>query len=358
MAIQSVALAPKIEKETEKQRHHVRVSIAAVIILDNHKYKTEDVSAGGFSITADRRTFDKGEQNVKVHFPFHNLAFHLNLNAKPIYFNPHTGKIGYTFSEIDPRQLSFLNMIIKSSLTGEIASHGEFMEVIKQNNAPVPENYPHSRWSRIIPLALIAIAGITGLVLLGGSIYENTSMVKSYTAVIEADTYTVRAESQGIYNSLLANGATKVTKGQELAVLKQPNTTTPRATAAAIEGETATAAAANASIIRSPCDCYVFKSYVKESEYRAMGESLFELLPLQPNSWVTASIRPDQAHSLRLQDDAYVQLLGENKFIEGHISAFLPPNFENGTTQIQIKTTKPLPPEAVGKPAYVEFIIF
>jgi multidrug resistance efflux pump len=229
------------------------------------------------------------------------------------------------------------------------------MEVLKHQNAPKPANYPHSKWSRIIPLGLIVIAGLTGLVLLGSSIYENTSIVKSYTAVIEADTYTVRATESGIYNSLLAQSARKVTKGQEIAVLKQPGEI---AAAPASAQPTQAPPGAAGTIIKSPCDCYIFKTFSKDGEFRTTGEPLFELIPLQPNAWVTASIRPDQTHRLKLQDDAYVQLMGENKFIDGHISAFMAPNFENGTSQVRIKTTEPLPPQVIGQPAYVEFVIF
>jgi alginate biosynthesis protein Alg44 len=354
MAIQSIATA-KIQHESEKQRHHVRVEIPAIAVIDHTKYTTGDISAGGFSVKAGQDVFEKGEQDVKVYFPFNNFAFHLKLQARPVYFNPHSGRVGYIFPEIDPRQLSLLHLVIKSTLSGELTSDGQVMEALKQRNAPKPANYPHSRWSRIIPMGIISLAGLAGLVLLGSSIYENTSIVKSYTAVIEADTYAVRATESGVFSSLLANGAHKVVKGQEIAVLKQPGTI-----ASEPSGAQATQAPPQAAgtIIKSPCDCYVFKTFAKEGEFRTTGEELFELLPLQPNAWVTASIRPDQTHRLKLQDDAYVQLMGENKFIDGHVSAFLPPNFENGTSQVRVKTSEPLPPEAVGQPAYVEFVIF
>lgn len=361
MAIQSVSTAAKIERESEPQRHHVRLQVPAIIVIGMEKYMTEDISAGGFCIRASREIFEKGLQDIKVYFPFQNFAFHLQLKAKPVYHNQILNTVGFTFPAIDSRQLSLLNLVIKSSLSGEIANDGQIMEVLKQNNVPKVDQYPHSKWSRFIPLGLIVLAGVTGLSLLAGSIYENTSIVKSYMAVIEADTYTVNAAGDGVYDSLLAAGAQKVTRGQEIAVLK-PQSSQPEAVSAAeLTGETADTPPVitkDSIVIKSPCDCVVYKSFAKDGEFQAMGKPLFELLPLKTNSWVTASVRPDQSHRLRLLDDAYVQVAGENKFIEGHITQFLPPVFETDTIQVRIKTTEPIPPELVGQPAYVEFVIF
>jgi hypothetical protein len=360
MAIQSVATAAKIERESEPQRHHVRLQVPAIIVIGMEKYMTDDISAGGFCIKAGRQVFEQGIQDLKIYFPFQNFAFHLQLKAKPVYYNQILNTVGFTFTEIDSRQLSLLNLVIKSSLSGEIANDGQIMEVLKQNDVPKVDLYPHNKWSRFVPLGLIVLAGVTGLILLAGSIYENTSIVKSYMAVIEADTYTVSAAGDGVYDSLLAVGAQKVTKGQELAVLKPQSSQPENISASAVTGEADTppVITKDSIVIKSPCDCVVYKSFAKDGEFQAMGKPLFELLPLKTNSWVTASVRPDQSHRLRLLDDAYVQVAGENKFIEGHITQFLPPVFETDTIQVRIKTTDPIPPELVGQPAYVEFVIF
>lgn len=358
MVIQSVSTAAKIERESEPQRHHVRVELPAIIVLDDKKYTASDISLGGFSIKASRDVFEAGAQDVKVYLPFQSFAFHLQLKAQPVYYNQAASTAGFSFPDIDLRQLSLLNLVIKSSLTGELATDGEIMEALKHEDAPKPDHYPHSKWSRIIPLGLILTAGLTGLILLAGSIYENTSIVKSYMAVIEADTYTVRAEGGGIYDSLLAEGTQKVARGQELAVLKSQAEAAPVNAAALTDTRDPPPPSADGIVIKSPCDCFIFKSFAKDGEFRATGDVLFELLPLETSSWVTASVRPDQSHRLRLQDDAYVQAAGENKFLEGHISEFLPPVFETDTIQVRIKTTEPIPPELIGQPAYVEFVVF
>lgn len=358
MVIQSVSAAAKIEREAEPQRHHVRLELPAIIVLNDKKYTTGDISQGGFSIKANRDVFEAGTQDVKVYFPFQNFAFHLQLKAQPVYHNQATGTVGFSFPDIDSRQLSLLNLVIKSSLTGELASDGEIMEVLKHEDAPKLDIYPHNKWSRIVPLGLILVAGLTGLALLAGSIYENTSVVKSYMAVIEADTYAVRAEGEGIYDSLLAEGTQKVTRGQELAVLKSQAEPSQVNAAALTDAKDPPPVSSDSIVIRSPCDCFVFKSFAKDGEFRTTGDVLFELLPLKTNSWVIANVRPDQSHRLRLQDDAYVQVAGENKFLEGHITQFLPPAFETDTIPVRIKTTEPIPPELIGQPAYVEFVIF
>lgn len=346
MVIQSVpTAAAKIERETEKQRHHVRVQLPVIVVMDGKKYTTEDISEAGFSIRTSKDVFQQGPQEIKVYFPFQNFAFHLQLQAQPVYFNQTTGRTGYVFTDIDARQLSLLNLVIKSSLSGEIAPGGEVLEVLKHQNAPKPDPYPHSKWSRVLPLGVIVLAGITGLALLGGSIYENTSIVKSYIAVVEGDTHFVRAENNGIYNSLLSDGTKEVARGQDIAVLKPPASADP-------------AAAAQNVLIKSPCDCLVLGNFTAKGEFRMRGEPLFELLPLNGKRWVTVSVRPDQSHRLRLMDDAYVQMAGENKFLEGYIMEFLPPDFASGNSRVRIQTTETIPPELVGQPAYVEFMIF
>jgi alginate biosynthesis protein Alg44 len=357
MVVQSVPAAAKIERDSEPQRHHVRVQLPVIVVLDGKKYTTDDISAGGFSIKAGRDIFQKGIQAIKVYFPFQNFAFHLQLQARPLYHDQKSNKIGFVFPDIDARQLSLLNLVIKSSLSGEIAPGGEMLEVLKHQNAPKPDPYPHNKWGRILPLGIIVLAGVTGLALLGGSIYENTSIVKSYLAVVEADTHMVRAEGDGVYNSLLAENAKQVTRGQDIAVLKSENA--PATATDDMTNNMGPVVPGDGNLlIKSPCDCLIMKNFASEGEFHMTGEPLFELLPLNAKRWVTASIRPDQSNRLKLLDDAYVQMAGENKFLEGHVMEFLPPDFINGSSRIRIETTDPIPPELIGQPAYVEFVIF
>jgi mannuronan synthase len=347
MSTQTTA-SEKIVHESEIHRHHIRIALPASAVVNGNTYKVSDLSSGGFSINS-KDTFPLEPLNVKLLFAFDSFSFHLDVNARLVYKDK--DKAGFSFAALNARKISLLNYIIKSYLSGLIITEGDIINVASRNDFSKLREKPKSNdntfkkgWTKIVPVGALFLIGFTGLFLLFSNIYETAVIIKSPFGIVESETYTARAETNGIFHSLLAQGTRKVIKDQPLGVIKA-NSSLPDD-------------AAGNYILKSPCDCIIAQQQAKEGEFRALGEPLFELTPLSARPWVIANLTPDQMYRLKLQDSAYVRIIGESKFVEGNITEFLPPSFNKDFVQVKVKTKEPLPLEAVSRQAYVEFSVY
>ena len=345
--------------ESEVQRQHVRIQIPAGVRIGKNTYKIKDLSAGGLSIITDKNfLFDKEEKEGTILFPFENFSFNLKIKLNPIYSKPDKKITGFRFEDVTPRQTSLLHHVIKSYLSGLITTEEDIIAVAaRENYAPAKEevvntsDHPAKTFiGRLVPITAIAAVGLLGLSLLVGNIYENTAMIKSYVGVVEGNIFTARAQQNGEFYSLLAKGTEQVTKSQPMAVVK---------IGALAQGMTpATAAGPGTSItVESPCDCLVVSQYPQDGEFVAMGEPIFKLQPINDYMWVTATLKPEQLHRLRLQDSARIKIAGEADFIEGNVTEFIPPSAEKDLTRVKIRTKQAIPSTMTGRLAYVEFLI-
>lgn len=351
--------------ESEVQRQHIRVQIPAIAKIGEKTYKIRDISVGGFSIRAPEG-YEPGAPplKVKILFPFESFAFHLNLKAAAIHHDGETA--GFVFQNLSPRQISVLSHVVQSCLTGLVIGEGDIINVVSRENFYAPrerhvgnDNRINRGLSRILPLAGIAVLAAAALFLLLGNIYENTSIVKSYTGVVEGETFTVRAPGNGVYHTLLAQDAETVVKGQPLAVV----------TASAASGLPMPSPEEGAPtdfgvptgpgdvVIRSPCDCRIATRYPQDGEFRALGDPVMDLVPLEGDTWITASLRSEQAHRLRLEDDVHARIAGESDFLDGRVVAFLPPDVEKDIARVRVRTNQAVPTDLVGRLAYVEFVV-
>ncbi len=340
-----------VTHESEVQRQYIRIDLAAKATIDNSNYNLHNLSSGGFSIEAPENVFSSSIQHIKILFDFDNFAFQLDVTARLVYQNK--GIAGFAFTELKARQISLLNYIIKSYLSGLIVSEGDLINVATRNDfaklrdKSLSNDNNYKGWiGKIIPFAVIAFVGVMGLVFLMANLYENTLIIKSSFSVVESPVFTVRAEKNGIFSSLLAQDVTKVNKGQPLAVLKSDPATPNDMNQ---QGD---------YVLKSPCDCKIIAQNAQDGEFRVLGESIFELVALDARPWVTANLNPDESHRLKLQDNANFRLVGEKKFLEGHVVDFVPPSFNKPFVQVKIKPVQPLPVETVGRQAYVELSVY
>jgi mannuronan synthase len=348
----------KIVHESEAQRQHVRVELPAKVKIDRAVYNVIDISAGGLSIETDKEidVTDK-VQKVRIFFPFEDFAFHLDILARPIFYNGSKKIAGYRFEDIKATQISLINFIIKSYLAGSLITEGDLLNVVSRENfvnvrhVAQNDNYSGSRWQRVVLMTLIAFFGAAALSFFLGNIYESGSIIKSYQGLVEGNVYTMRANTSGTFHSLLAEDVEAVTKDQPLAVLKREALPAGYA-AAALSG----AGATEDIVLKSPCDCTLVKKYAQDGEFHILGEPLFKLLPNNAQTWVTASLDPEKVHKLRLQDDAYIKVAGEGRFVPGYVSDFIADD-AGTSTRVKIRPKNPLPPEMVGRLAYVEFVV-
>jgi len=345
----------KIVQESETQRQHVRVEIPARVRIGSDLYKVKDMSAGGISIFADEDVTKHTPGNIKILFPFNAYAFHLEIKAQLVDYNRDKKIASLKFIEMNASQASLINYILKSYMTGSLVTEGDLINIAtRDNTVKIKSPYDEEDRSlkailkRVLPTALIAMAGIAGLLFFAGNVYENSLVMKSYHGLIESEKIDIRSFSEGTVTVLIPEETEKVTKGQPLAVIEKERNITQ----AALQ----TSDASKGSTVFSPCDCHVLLRHVQTGEFRTFGESLFTLVPVESKLWVTSLIEPKKAHHLRLQGDANIRIAGESGFMAGHIMEITSDGLDKPYTKILVKPEEIMPLEMLGRPAYVEFL--
>lgn len=343
-----------VAHETETQRQYVRIPLPCICYADRTQMKVVDISSGGFQVKTSRNWQSKGEMDVKIFFPLHNSTFHTKLKARQVYHDADNGISGFRFTQVNSRDISLIRNMVQNYLAGILMTDNDLIQVMVRGSTPAAPRASNSNdksarplWLRMIPMSLIVLGGLAGLFLIGSNAYEKAYIVKSYSGLVEAEKFTVRAKANGNFYSLLAEGTTEVNLGQPVAIIKAQELTpgTPAGATATPEGYDV--------VLKSPCDCHVARTYTQDGEFRALGEPVYDLLPKENTTWVTASVDPKEAYKLEIHDDVGVKIAGESTFMDGNVVAFLPP--QNNIPTVKIRTSKPISQELIGRPAYVEF---
>lgn len=355
--------ANKIVHESEVQRQHVRVKVAAKLIVNNKQFQVMDMSAGGFQMLDPEATFKIGESfSGQLILPFEGFELQTTIPCQVEHFSKDEDIVGCAFSEMTEGQISLVNLVIKSSMTGAIISEGDILHVVGRNNFVKFRKNPDDNASETIQdkvkryssLALLLFCGVLGLFFILGNIYENITILKSYQGVVQSDSIVARASAAGTFETLLAEDVLQVQKGQPIASIKG-------FAVAAGAGEGAVSGPSLQEVtttVYSPCDCYVVYRFARDGEFRALGESLFKLIPVASRPWITVTVMPEEAQRLNLQDDVSIRVAGEASFIEGNVVDFTSVDDETLVTRVRVRPKNDLPTNLVGRPAYAEFTVY
>ena len=318
-----------IVHESEIQRQHIRVSVPAKVSINGQQFDLVDLSAGGFRISAPQHAEElkiQGQQQVVINFS--DDEYDLKIDANPQHID--NGIIGYRFSNLNSEQISILHHIISLYMAGQTINAEELAKISLRDNfgndrkqkSTTPNSLLRTQMIRtFLPLALIFLAGLISLILLTGNIFERYTVVKSYSANVEGNVFTLRAYENGTFRSLITLDTEMVTKNQPIGMFNQKSTFDSNLDTASNEESSE---GTENQIIRSPCDCIVHQHSARTGEFKAIGESLFKLLPVNDEAWVTAILSPTQVQKLKLLDDAKIRIVGQSKFIEGNVVQFIP----------------------------------
>lgn len=350
-----VALNENITHESEIQRQHLRVNLAATAKINGKPYKINNLSAGGFSVLDYDDTQASGAvEQTEITFTFNSFIMAVNVRAAPVYSDPDRKIAGFRIIEAGRRETSLINYILKTYIAGNLVTEGDILNVATRDNFVKPRFKPNAaenvnNWKRFVPMGLITVACASAMFFFFGNVYETAAIVKSYMGVVEGAVFTVRAPQNGVYESLLPGGSERVTKDQVIGVIHS----NPAATAINLSGNSASGDV----IIKSPCDCLITNQLAKNGEFNAAGGPIMELMPVNGNVWVTAALRPEQIYRIQLQDDARVKVAGESTFVEGNVTEFIPAEKGEELSRVRVRTRTPIMPQMVGRVAYVEFVV-
>jgi len=367
----------QVVHESEVQRQHIRVEIPAEVVINGATYKVKDMSAGGFRLTGFETELNAGDHvDCILMFPFEGFSLKTEIPCYVENFNAKDKTLGCAFAELTDTQISLINTVIKSKMNGTVINEDDILHVASRDNfvsfkKKVDGEDETNNLQKYLTLAALISIGVLGLYIIFGNIYSNVSVLKSYEGIVQSDTIIARATTDGEFRSLIPADSLEVKKGQEIAEIT--GFTTVTVNNAVTDEQTDGVSIANSILkpnddgtlikpititITSPCDCYIVHKFVQDGEFRALGESLFKLIPLESEPWITASISPTEGQRLNLQDDARIKIAGEAAFIDGNIIDFTITDEAVSTIKVRVKPATELPINLVGRPTYVEFLVF
>ncbi len=339
--------------ESETQRQHVRVLVPSSVEIEGAFYPVRDLSSGGICVQDIGKTYRRGQLlDMELTLPFEDFSLQLALQAEVEHCDGGKKVMGCRFTGLSDTRISILNFFLKSFMAGSVMSEGDLLNIVSRNNFAQrrkeenPDGGKVLAW-RSVPALLLVVSGALILLFVLGNLYERAFIIKSYQGLVKSEIVIARAGSDGQFHSLLpARGAETVSKGQPLAEIH-----------GAALAENMLRPLPVTMTLKSPCDCYLIRQYVRDGEFRSLGEPLFKLIPIEAKPWISAKILPKDAQRLDLRGKADIRIAGEESFIEGRITDIDFENDDISAAIVRVQSDKSLPMNLIGRPAYVEFLV-
>lgn len=393
----SAQAAPQIVHESETQRQHVRVQIPARAEIASRTYMVKDLSVSGASIEGvDTPYIDGAQFNLTLTVPFESFSLNVSLKAFVTHYDAPSRLLGCQFTDLTREQLSILNSIIQSYMSGVIIKEGDLLNVVARDNfvkirkelSKEEARDIKSVAKRALPFLFMGLAAILGGFFVMGNVYEKMLVLKSYQASVQSESIVLRSSAPGIFKSAIAEGTEKVTKGQVLGTIEVSSfaaaasmpapvaaapvvapvvvappvetPSTPEATEESVVEDIepqAGESAANVISIVSPCDCYFVRQYVADGLFRDVGEALFKLLPADTKPVIEAVVNAEDIVRVGMRDKANVRISGEEAIVVGVVQKIETADDKAAQSIVTIRPEKPISYKLVDRPAYVEFFV-
>lgn len=359
--------------ESEVQRQHVRVQIPGRIEFvagrDHLRGKLLDLSAGGLAFAAGDRSYRVGETyrgNLVV--TVDRIAIALPVSFQVRNYSGQSGRVGCSYTELGPREISALRYLITSHLSGDLVAVGDMLHTLSRENFTKPraraeaQTVPMTTGQRVRALGLTAAMFVAGVMALSWTLeqlHRSLFMTVASAAKVSGPVFNIAMPREGTFHSLVpADGLVK--KGAPLGSFEAPIIDLVRNQAAGgglsaeqldkMLGQTVK------GTITSPCDCRVQTQYVADSQYVARGQQLFELTPEESRPYVVARFRYDQLERLNTGDAVTFRVSGDSERRNGHIAQVRvlgQGDQVDSDVIVQIEPDSPLPANLISRPAEV-----
>ena len=362
--------SPQIVHESEAQRQHVRVQIPATVFINGQEHAVKDLSNGGVQILDVTKLHKAGQtMDIVLSLPFDGFAMSVNLKAEVEHYNKKDSVLGCKFVELTNEQVSILNNVLKSYISGHVISEGDVISVLSRNNfVTVRKNNGTAATAtskkeiikRIAPMISILMVGVIAIGFLVGNIVENISVVKSYNGVIQTENITVRTHTSGLFKSLVSETDRTVSRGDIIGEIHTRVFLPEAETTKTDNGETNSNDyfITHKETIRSPCNCTILHQYVESGEFRSIGESLFRLMPTDAEPWVLVTMPSKDASRISIHDDVKLHIGGEAITLDGIVVDMDTKGTESPISIIKVQPEESLGTEIVGRPVYAEFFVY
>lgn len=343
--------SPQIVHESETQRQYVRLQMPAKAAIQGETYTVRDLSAAGMGVKDVSKHFNKGQTfPFNLMLPFSGFTLDIALEAQVQYYEAADQRLGARFVNLTEDKVSILTRIVKAFIAGEVLDEGDILRVAGRDNfvkvRKAKTSGPANTVSiiqQILPLALIGLIGLAALYFIGTNVYQNAFVVRTSQGVVENTTVQINAPVDATYVSLLNARSPAVKKGDVLAQF------------GGTDGVAATT-------IVSPCDCYINKADIKDTQVLKAGTPLYTLTPMASNPWVVVLIPSSEALRLKLNGKAQLTFAGSDLVAPGTISAIEAvdalgkPGAGDAGLMARLKITPDIkiPPDLYGRPAQVQ----
>lgn len=255
MAISTKKLPAEVVHENEAQRQHLRVQISALVKISGRFYPVADLSAGGMKIADMDKIFQDGRSlDLGLELPFDVFSLNVDLKAQVEYCDSARKTMGVRFETLTASQISILNFIIRSFMTGAVVSGDDVLNVVSRDNFMRSRSNSQEKrattageiMKRVLPVMMILVACAGLALFLAGNIYENMIILKSYQGAVRVEAVTARASADGVFTSMIAPSTepVRVTTGQVLGKIS-----------GMMIGEDRISQIPVVSTITSPCNC-------------------------------------------------------------------------------------------------------
>lgn len=364
--------AQQIVHESETQRQHVRVQVPARAELDGRVYMVKDLSVSGLSLeNVDTVYADGAQLQMVMSVPFESFSLNVTLKAFVTYYDAAAKKLGCQFTDLTREQLSILNTIIQSYMSGIIVTEGELLNVVARDNfVKIRKELSKEEAQdfkaiarRALPFLFMGVAALFGGFFVMGNIFEKLLVLKSYQATVQTESIVLRAQAPGLFTSVLDANVERVTKGQKLGSIEvaalavaapQP---LPAVDANAEGSGNAIMGGSQTVDVVSPCDCYFMRQYVRNGLFRAVGEPIFKLLPIDAKPVVKAIVSAEDVVRLTLRDKVTMQITGEEGIYTGVVQDIEAVDSTAANSAVTIRPERPISHKLTDRPAYVEFFV-
>lgn len=353
--------SPQIVHESEAQRQHVRVQIPAWVFLNGKEYAVKDLSNGGVQVLNVVGKYQIGEAlSLTLSLPFDGFSMSVDLKTEVEHYDSKNKILGCKFIELSEEQISVLNNVLKSYISGHVVSEGDIISVVSRNNFMAIRKKPTTAASlsrkeiikRAAPMAVILSIGVIVFGLLVGNIIEKISVVKSYQGVVQAESIIVRSHVDGLFKSLVSDTNKTVSTGDAIGEI-HTRVLTPEG-----RGKNSDVFITHKEIIQSPCDCNVVSQNVQNGEFRSMGEPLFKLQSMDADPWVMVTLPSKDAYRINIHDDVKLHIGGTALKIEGIVIDLDTKGNDSPLSIIKVQPIETLDIDVVGRPVYAEFFIY
>ena len=358
--------SPQIVHESEAQRQHVRVQIPATAFLAGKEFAVKNLSNGGVQILDVTQKYKTSQPvDIILSLPFQGFSMSVDLKAEVEYYDSKENTLGCKFIELSDEQISLLNNVLKSYISGHVVTEGDVLSVISRNNfmtvrkkptVDTPSLNKAELIKRAAPMASILLVGLIVVGLLIGNLYERISVVKSYHGVIQTETITVRAHTDGLFKSLVSENRT-VSMGDPIGEL-YTRVMVPTQGDNKKDNDNDDFFVTHKEIVKSPCDCNVIYQNVQNGEFRSMGEGIFKLVPIDADPWVSVTLPSEDAYRINIHDDVNLHIGGEALRVEGIVIDMDTKGTDSPISILKVQATETLANELVGRPVYAEFFVY